>query len=858
VGKGLRGVAGYPVECERPGLLSDGRSVLLRPVKPEDTEGLVAMYGRLSRQSIAFRFLGPMVTIRAEAMRRFTEIDYVDDFALIALLGDRILGEARFSRSEEIQERAEVTFVIEDEFQGHGLGGLLLEHIAVAARHRGIAVLEANILADNIRMLSTIANSGYRHQTGGDGAVVTVDIAVDPSAPVLARASRRDQDRTRTSLVPLLCPRSVALVGASDRAGSVGAALTTNLSANSSRTIYLVNPTLSQINGRPVVASVRDIAGPVDLAVIAVPADRVAEVIRDCAAVGVMAAVVVSVGFSETGAAGEQYEHDVIRFARQHGMRVLGPVSMGVVNCSPDVGLRATFAPSFPPPGAVAMSSQSGMVGLFLLDRASRYGLGLSSFVSIGNAGDITTVDLLQWWRDDPDTAVVLIHADRFDEPREFARLARAIAPRKPLVVVHPGGSSGRDEYRGSEHGQHRHHRVDSEYVLNQLFRQSGVIRAHRQEQLFDLGLLLAHQPVPEGNRVLVVTNGVGPGRLTVSACRAAGLESPVLNAATWDRVMAVNPTPMTAPGVIDVTPMATPDSYSRVLDATLHDPGVDAIIVIFAPPLVTREDEIAATIREASRNHPNKTVLASFLGEPGAPAALRDDAVVVPSFTFPETAAATLGLVATYGQWRRQPGGVQPHLSGIRRSAARSVMSGAAPGPIADDDAVAILAHYGIALSDSDAGPDESSSTPIDTHRIDGATVRIELEADPIFGPVLSLTVDSAAAQLFGDIAVRITPLSDRDADDMMHALRAFPLVAGDAAQPRDIDALRETLLRLSAMVEDLPEISALSLRVRVHPLGRGAAVVTSTIWRGSPDPARIPVESTVGNSGPSWTTDL
>lgn len=848
-------VTGYPIEFERPGLLRDGRSVLIRPVRPEDTDTMVAMYGRLSRQSIAFRFLGPMVAIRSEAMRRFTEIDYVDDFALVALLGERILGEARFARSEADAERAEVSFVIEDEFQGHGLGGLLLEHIAAAARSRGIKVLEANVLADNARMLTTITSSGYRYEISGGGSVLTVDIAVDPRAGVLARASLRDRSTTRTSLVPLLSPQSVVLIGATDRAGTVGAALTANLVAEEHLRVHLVNPHLSDVDGRPVLASVRDITEPVDLAVIAVPADQVTAVIRDCAAAGVLAAVVISVGFSEAGARGARQEHEVIRFARQNGMRVLGPVSMGVVNCSPEVRLRATFAPSFPPHGAVAMSSQSGMVGLFLLDRASRYNLGLSSFVSIGNAADITTIDLLQWWRDDPDTAVILVHADRFEDPREFARLARAIAPRKPMVVVHPGVTSVQDDGHDSESANQTHHRVDSEHVLDELFWQSGVIRAHRQEQLFDLGLLLAHQPVPMGNRVLVVTNGVGPGRLTVSAFRAAGLESATLLPETWDRVMALEPTPMRAVGVVDVTPMATPQTYAGALDAILDDPGVDSVIVIFAPPLVTRADEVARAIRESARSHPKKTILASFLGEPGAPAALRDDTVVVPSFTFPETAASTLGMVVSYGQWRRQPAGVQPHLSGIQVGTARDVVQAGGPGRIADSEAVRILELYGIVVRPGgNRGFDELSSAAIDVNRIDGETVRIELVADPTFGPVLSLTVDAPAVELFGDVAYRITPLSDRDADNMIRALRAFPLLAGDTDVPRDIAALRETLLRLSAMVEDLPEISAMSLRVRVHLDGHGVTVVAQKLWRGPPDPARVPIESTVGSALPPW----
>jgi acyl-CoA synthetase (NDP forming)/GNAT superfamily N-acetyltransferase len=827
----IRCVSEYPSELERPGLLKDGRSVLIRPIRADDVDGIVEMYGRLSRRSISYRFLGPVITIRHEVARRFTEIDYVDDLALVALLGERILGEGRITRSPSHADRAEVTFVIEDAYQGQGLGGLLLEHIAAAARQRGISTLEANVLADNLQMISAFTNSGYPYTMSEDGSIVRFDIALIPRGQVINRGRRRDHETTRSSLVPLMAPTSVAVIGASRRPATIGSIITRNLLQYFVGDVHLVNPNLDEIEGQRVYPSVLEIPGSIDLAIIAVPAARVLDVLEQCAEKAVKVALVVSIGFSESGVEGRARESEMVRFARQNGIRILGPNCMGVINNAPTTQLAATFAVSVPKTGRVSICSQSGTIGLALLDRASRYNLGCSAFVSLGNASDIGIIDLLQWWDEDTSTDVILLHTDDFENPREFSRLARRVSPRKPIVAVHPGvpqllPSMG---VRPSGH-------VSSDSVLSQLFRQAGVIRARRQEELFDLGLVLAHQPVPDGPNVAIVSNGAGPGQLTAGACRANGLRPAELSEQTRERLDAILPPHGDSSEIVDLTPLATPEMYAEALDLVLHDGGVDAVIVVFVPPLANQAEGVAAALLQASADHPTKTVVASFLGEPGIPDALIGESVSVPSFTFPETAAETLGELAVYGQWRRQPAGVQPNLTGIRRRDARSLVANAEMGTLDPGAAAELLRMYGI---DTTVGDEP------DTY----IAIKLELLEDATFGPVLTLGVAGPYMDLFDDVAFRITPLTDRDATEMVQSLRSFPMLSGAyEGGPYDLDALEGLLLRVSAMVEDLPELAEMEFsEIHLGVPGVGARVVDARIVVAAADRLRIPLEHAV-----------
>nr|WP_257004162.1 CoA-binding protein [Streptomyces sp. SA15] len=432
--------------------------------------------------------------------------------------------------------------------------------------------------------------------------------------------------------------------------------------------MFPVNPQAERIAGARAYPSVRDLPEPPDLALVAVRAEAVPDVVRECAEVGVKAVVVVSTGFGETGVEGRATELELARFTRASGMRLVGPNCMGVVNTTPAARLAATFSPALPTPGRVAMSSQSGPLGLAVLDFARRLRLGFSGFVSVGHAVDVSTNDLLQWWEEDPATSVILLHVETFGNPRRFARIARRIAPRKPIVAVHPG------------HADAAGH-ADS--AVSSLFAQSGVIRTRGLQELFDVALLLAHQPPPPGNRVAVITNAGGPAALTVGACAASGLRVPALGERTRQTLGSALGPHADVANPIDLTPMATAAHYRQALDAVLADDDIDAAVVLFMPPLADKPDEVASAILDAAAGRPTKPVVASFLGGAGVADLLHRDDLVVPTYTFPEAAAASLGHAAAYQAWRTTPAGVVPDLPGVDADRARSLIAGCAPGPV-------------------------------------------------------------------------------------------------------------------------------------------------------------------------------
>ncbi|GAB2967660.1 bifunctional GNAT family N-acetyltransferase/acetate--CoA ligase family protein [Streptomyces pseudoechinosporeus] len=797
----------YPEDLEQPGLVRTGRSTFIRPIRPDDADRLVDFVGRLSRATLAFRSLGPVVRARDEVIRRGAHVDYLNELALVALAGDEIVGLVRYLRDAERPDHAEVTFTIRDDHQSEGFGRLLLEHIAAAARDRGIRVLEADLLTDNVRMINVFLGSGYRVETGPPGQILHFDIAIDPQAEAVARAERREHTAVRRSLRPLLEPRSVAVVGANRSPLTIGHEIVANLLRGGfPGSVFPVNPHADEIAGARAYPSIRELPEPPDLVLVAVRAEAVPGVVRECAEAGVKAVVVVSTGFGETGPAGRAAELELARFARASGMRLVGPNCMGVVNTSSGARLAATFSPALPAPGRVAMSSQSGPLGLTVLDLARRLRLGFSGFVSVGHSVDVSTNDLLQWWDEDPGTSVILLHVEHFGDPRRFARIARRVAPRKPIVAVHPG---------------HADSAVDS------LFAQSGVIRTRSLQELFDVALLLSHQPPPLGNRVAVLTNAGGPAALTVGACAASRLRVATLGDRTRQTLRSALAPQAEVANPVDLTPTATAAHYRQALDAVLADDEVDAAIVLFMPPLADKADEVASAILDAASAQPSKPVVTSFLGGAGVADLLRRGELVVPTYAFPESAAASLGHAAAYEAWRSRPAGFVPDLDGIDTERARALLAGLSAGPVPASVARELLGCYGI---------DVHTEAPADVRTEPSGSGRdafLRVEADPVFGPVVAFGLTGDYADLMADVAYRVTPLSDRDAREMIRSLRAAPLLDGRVGGLGvDLAALEETVLRISAMVEDLPEIESMDLRpVRLAPPGEGVSVTRAEI---------------------------
>jgi acetyl coenzyme A synthetase (ADP forming)-like protein len=592
------------------------------------------------------------------------------------------------------------------------------------------------------------------------------------SAPARAAAYRGSGLH---GLDAILRPRSIAVIGASRERGTIGAELFHNLIAHDfAGAVYPVNPRAPVVQSVRAYSDLSQLPGPVDLALVAVPAAQVLEAVRACGAHGVQGVVVISAGFKEVGDEGAARERELVEVVRAHGMRLVGPNCLGVVNTEPAVRLDATFAPVFPPPGKVAFSSQSGALGLAILETATQLNLGISHFVSIGNKADVSSNDLIEYWERDPGTAVILLYLESFGNPRRFTRIARRVARRKPIVIV----KSGRTRAGVRAAMSHTGSLAGTDKAVDALCVQSGVIRTDTIEELFDVAMLVAHQPIPRGRRVGIVTNAGGPGIMASDACESHGLEVPELGPETLEGLLAFLPREAGVRNPVDMIASARPESFERAVRLVAGDPGIDAVLVIYVPPIVTLPEEVAQAIvrgaaaagREAAaRGVPAKPVLACFMGSHGVPDALRSlSESDVPSYTFPESAAIALARVADYGVWLAKPEGRLPELDGIDGSRADEAIAAAlqraapgAPAWLRPAEVRALLGAYGIASPEQAVAADADTAAAA-ARRI-GFPVAVKLVSDAVThksdvgGVVLGLDDEAGVRAAFEGIAARV-----------------------------------------------------------------------------------------------------
>src|SRR3954464_4299948 len=564
-----RCVQSYPPQWEADVVAADGGTVHLRPITPGDAEGLVALHGRLSEQTRYFRFFGPYPHLSQRDVERFTVVDHVRRVAIVATLGEDLIGVARY---ETIAPgSAEVAFVIEDAHQGRGLGPLLLEHLAAAARERGITRFDADVLPTNRRMLHVFLAAGYAAERHFDSGTVHVTFAIEPTVESLAASRAREQHAEARSVRRLLTPTALAVVGASaDRMNGGGAVLDHVLAAGFTGRVVAVHPHASTVGGVSAYRTVNEIPEEVDVAVVAVPAPAVLDVVRECAAKGVHGVVVLSAGFAETDTAeGVRRQDELVELARANGMRVVGPNCLGVVNTDPSVQLNASIAPVVPPHGRLGLFSQSGTLGNVILADAAARGIGLSTFVSAGNRADVSGNDLLQFWEDDEDTDAVLLYLESFGNPRKFTRLARRLSAHKPVVLVRAGHRTA--PRRAGQPTPGRRLPPEGEDAL---LAQAGVVQVDSLGAGLDVATMLTLQALPAGRRVAVVGNSSAIGMLTAAALGRAGL-----TAAGW---------------VLDRGSTADGDSSLAAVTDAVADEQVDAVVVIYAPALGGGETDVA------------------------------------------------------------------------------------------------------------------------------------------------------------------------------------------------------------------------------------------------------------------------
>ena len=709
----------YPDAWAADVVLSDGGTAHLRPIRPEDAAALVDFHSRLSPDTVYFRFFSVHPTLSDEEVVRFSNVDYVERMALVAELDGRMIGVARYDREPGTDE-AEAAFVVADEHQGRGLGSLLLEHLAATARSVGINRLTATVLPMNQRMLGVFRDAGFVRKSQFDDGVISVVLDIAPTPTWQLAVDERDRRASVRSIERLLRPRSLAVIGASREPGTVGHALFRNvIAAGFEGPAYPVNAATGHVSSIRAFASVTDIPDEVDLAVVVVPAAQVDDVVVSCGAKGVKSVVIVSAGFADVG--DKDHERRVVELAHAHGMRVVGPNCIGIVNTDPAVRLHASFGSSLPPAGRIAFSSQSGALGMTMLQDAARLGVGVSTFVSVGNKADVSGNDLIQFWEQDSETDVVLLYLESFGNPRRFSRIARRVSRTKPIVAVKSGNRDGRDSA-----------------VIDALFLQTGVIRVETLEELFDTGRLLAAQPLPRGRRVGIVSNAGGPASLAADACGTAGLAVAALE---------------------DLSGAATADDYGECVSRLAESGGVDAVVVVFAPTLSTPPSEVAAVVQQVAALHVDIPIVANFLAVAELPDALKRPREI-PNFRYPETAVRALGRVAAYAEWRRRPQGLLPELPGLDVARARAVIARALAGEsevtLTGPDARPILEAFGI-------DPEATSAA-------------VSLRTDPSFGHIVDLDgaprvlplTDVDVAELVGgdpalqDLVLRVAALGE------------------------------------------------------------------------------------------------
>lgn len=789
---------------------------------------------------------------------------------------------------------AEVAMAVDDTLQGRGIGAVLLERLALIAVSNGLRRFEAVTMAENRPMLDVFRQSGFDCRSQIKDGYAEIDLGVLPSRASVERAELRDRVATAASLRPFFRPNAVVVIGASRNRSSIGTRiLRAILDAKFVGPVYPVNPHAETIESLPAYATARALPEPADLAVIAVPRDAVGSAVDDCAARGVRALVVITAGFAETGAEGRALQQQLVEKTRGYGMRMVGPNCLGLLNTAPSVRLNASFAPAFPPAGKVAFGSQSGALGLAIIALARERALGLSDFVSVGNKADVSGNDLLQYWEEDADTAVILLYLESFGNPRRFARIARRVGRRKPIVVVKAGRTAAGHRAASS----HTAALAAPDIAVDALFHQTGVIRAETLDEMFDLAAALSTQPLPRGRRVAILTNAGGLGILCADTCEANGLVVQELSEGSRARLREFLPTAASVANPVDMIASASPEHFSRATEILLEAEEIDALIALTIDVGLADIAAIAGAIRGAVPPRSSKPVLTCIMD--GAQLASENtNEPAPPNYAFPENAARVLGKLAHYAEWRRQPDGVIPEFDDIQpqvaRDLCRQALQARGAGWLSSEELRNVLSAFALPLprggvcnsADEAARTAQQIGFPValklasrtivhktefggvhlnlqDTDSVqaafdaiaerlarekrrddmDGVLVQpmlsggvelmVGVTQDPSFGPLIAFGLGGIHVEILKDLCFRVTPITDLDAKEMIRTIHGFPLLQGYRGHPpADIPAIEDLLLRVARLVEEVPEITELDLNpVIALPPGQGCWIVDARI---------------------------
>lgn len=847
---------GYPVAYETDVVLTDGATAHVRPIRPDDVERLLAFHARQSPQSIYYRYFSPRPRLSDKDVDHLTTVDYVDRMALIALRGEDMIGVARYDRWRHRGE-AEVAFFVDDANHGRGLATVLLEHLAVRAREIGLTAFTASVLPENRKMIGVFTQAGFETATKFADGVIEVRLGLSPTPEAEAKIEARARTAASVAVRRLLSPRSVAVIGASRHRGTISRDLLRNLHAGDFEgPIYPVNPSAHHVGGVRAVASILDIDDEVDLAIIVVPAGSVAQVVEECGRKQVYGVVILSSGFAEEGEEGAALEAEVLRVARSWGIRLVGPNCLGIINTDPEVRLHATFAPVAPRRGRVSLLSESGMVGAAIIGRAREVGVGISSFVALGNRADVSVNDMLQYWAGDDHTDVVSLYIESFGNARHFSRLARQLTRVKPVVAVKTGLRPGVAGFEALSD--------DTDEVL---LRQTGVIQAPTLNSLLATVLLLTSQPLPRGRRVAVVGNAGGSLAIAADAALLAGLELAELGESTTTALEALVGRAVGRGNPVDLGLRAGSHEFEEAARLLVTDPSVDAVLVLYAPSLGATLEQARSALEAGSSAAPEVTMAACVYGPRPAPAE-HIEGRVLPVFDAIDIAARSLGRVADYAAWLSEPEGEALTLDPGSAAVARAIVANAlergndhldldeglhllhavgletvASRTVSShDEAVAAAADIGYPVVLKAAGREPTAKTvasglaldiadeaalsaawermarrfgeamapALVQNMVDPGTTDVAIsvgEHDQV-GPVLSLCVGGAAAAFEPGEDVRVLPLGDVEVSRFVASSRVAHFL-DDVSR----NVLESVLLRLGALVEEIPEISTLRL---------------------------------------------
>jgi acetate---CoA ligase (ADP-forming) len=869
-------------------VLIDGSLTHVQPVRSEDRALLLRFVEELTDETRYLRFHHPVEP--EEAVEKLIPAE--GQFALLAKREGLVIGHAIYTLI--LPGKAEPAVVVTDSYQSKGLGTILLGQLTQAAVSEGISVFEAQVPIENARMLRVLRELGFPTVLKSEPGFIRVTFPASLVPEALARFEQREAVAAVAAMEKFFRPRGMAVIGASRKRGGISGELFRNiLEAGFQGPVYPVNTKTDVVQSVAAYRSVLDCPGPVDLAFIVVPAPAVLPVVRECAQKNVGALVVISAGFAEAGEEGARLQQELVEVCRETGMRLIGPNCMGIVNTDPKVSLNGQFSPYKPILGKIGFLSQSGALGIAIIDYASRLGLGMSTFVSVGNKADISGNDLIQYWERDDNTNLILLYLESFGNPRKFTRIARRVARKKPIIAVKGGRSKAGFRATQSHTGALV---AASDITVDALFRQAGVIRTDVLAEMFDVAAFLTTQPVPKGNRVAIITNAGGAGILAADACEDLGLQVPELSS---ESQLALKDFLSSAAGVsnpVDMVASATSEDYARAIRIVASDPNVDSLIVIFIPPMVLRPEEIAAEILKAARELSDRIpILSTFMASHGSPEILSDGHSRIPSYPFPEAAARALARAVQYGKWLAFPEGNLPNFPDVCQEEAAAIVSHALRGGerwLTPGETESLLGCYGIPLVKTlhAASPEEAGRVALEldglvalkavasglVHKTEAGAVRLNLKGgvetekaadvmlkqleadglnvtsfiiqpmvpagiemlvgvthDPVFGPIVVCGAGGVLVELLKDVVVRITPLRDQDVKEMIRSLKTFPLLNGyRGGQRYHIEALEQLILRVGALVEDIHEIAELDLNPAiVLPEGQGVSVVDARI---------------------------